>query len=882
MEVKDWFEEYRKIVIGAASARSEKYMIRCLMNNGRVQNIKWSKFLRQADHFKETKEEYGLRDGDRVYLLTPYIADALLSFAVLSVNHLTVVFGDPGIPKEELMYQMSCTEVSAVFIDPRLAPLLSGTGDVPIFSTFGLKSNMALIQEAKAKAENHEPTPESMAIIFSSGTTSRMKPVELTYKAIILSHRSTVSDATYNKGDEDIPSSLVFPVNHISGLAASMAVLQDGFTCATVENMDSASLVKLIHAFEPKTLSMVPKVLGLFIIRLEEELKKQGKYDVYLKLKQESCDARTKNGDRARGRELMTPFREAIFGRNMKNVYSGGGPCPSELAKDILDLGLNFIVNYSSTECGVPISQTDDSINDCYDSVGRIDRDPNVKIRINDPDENGIGEIYVDTAYIMKGYYNDPEKTDAAFDGDCFMTGDNGFIDNKGYLHISGRSKDSIMLESGKKVSPDDLETMLAPVMGPEILYSVAGVTDEESGYDRIHVFVAGSLSADEKMSIAQAIRSWQQREAKLYPIEDIHFIKELPKTSIGKVKRVKLREMVNSGELGESESDPKTAPARQEAAEPEDAGDGILDKVNSTVMRIAGLEKAPEGYEDLTQDLGIDSLAMLEICNEIENEFGVFIGSYMRVLPNTREIADYIADPVFQQMLEKKKKEQKYRFDAFEFPKPRTEEHREAFRRYIDGYRSKLNLEVRGLENIEKGEIYIFCPNHQTHADGLWVWMALGDKCPPLDSIGCMAKAEHLDNPESEFSMTVLGGIPVDREGNTMDSFRRSIDFIREGNCFLIHPEGTRTRNGRLGAFKPGAAQMSIDSGESIVPVVIDGGLDIWSYDMEEPEFEDHLTGEKRKLIITFCEPISPDAGSADEITAMARKAIAEKLSEE
>ena len=878
LEIKNSFEEYREKVLGAASDRPEKYMIRCLMTNGRIQNIKWSKFLRLAEKFRDTKERYGLRDGDRVYLLTPYTADALLSFAVLSVNHLTVVFGDPGIPKEELIYQTGCTEVSAVFADRKLIPALDGVTDVPVFSTFGLRNDMALVREAERPHTNFDRTPESLAIIFSSGTTSRMKPVEITYEAMLLSHKSTLKDATLEEGDADIPSILVFPMNHISGLAASMSVLQDGFTAATVEKLDSVSLVKMVSIFEPKTLSMVPKVLAMFINRLEEELRKQGKYELYLALKQKSCDAREKNGDRATGRKLMEPFRRSLLGKNMRNIYSGGGPCPPDLAKGILDLGFNFVVNYSSTECGVPIAQTDSGINDCYDCVGRADRDPNVRIKINMPDADGIGEIYVNSRYIMRGYYNDPEKTAEAFDGEWFRTGDNGYIDERGYLHISGRSKDSIMLESGKKVSPDDIEIMLMPLMGLEIPYSVVGVTDKDSGYDRIHIFIAGDLSAEKQASISGDIRSWQRTEAALYPVEGIHFIKELPRTSIGKIKRVKLREMIMSGEIPEETVSISAAPAGETAA----AGDSVLDRVNSIVARVAGLEKAPEGSEDLTEDLGLDSLAMLEICNEIENEFGVFIGSYMRVLPNTREIADYIGDPFFQQMLEERKKQQEEGFDAFEFPAPRTEEHRKAFESYLDKYRSELDFEVRGLENIEKGESYIFCPNHQTHADGLWVWLALGDKCPPLDSIGCMAKAEHLDDPESAFRMTVLGGIPVDRDGNTMDSFRRSIDYIREGNSFLIHPEGTRTRNGRLGEFKDGAAQMAIDSGVSIVPVAIDGGLDVWSYDMERPETKDPETGEKKKLRITFCRPISPDAGSAGKITAMVRRSIASNLPDE
>lgn len=111
------------------------------------------------------------------------------------------------------------------------------------------------------------------------------------------------------------------------------------------------------------------------------------------------------------------------------------------------------------------------------------------------------------------------------------------------------------------------------------------------------------------------------------------------------------------------------------------------------------------------------------------------------------------------------------------------------------------------------------------------------------------------------------------------MDSFKRAINFIREGNSFLIHPEGTRTRNGEMGPFKDGAAKMAIDTGVSIVPVAIEGGLAVWSADMEKPECRDPLTGEKKKVTITFCKPIQPNAGSTKEITSMIRERILQTL---
>lgn len=173
------------------------------------------------------------------------------------------------------------------------------------------------------------------------------------------------------------------------------------------------------------------------------------------------------------------------------------------------------------------------------------------------------------------------------------------------------------------------------------------------------------------------------------------------------------------------------------------------------------------------------------------------------------------------------------------------------------------------------EGRQYIFCPNHQTHFDGLFTWTALGDKCPDIDHFGCMSKAEHLDNWITRLMMKTLGGIPVERTGNTIDSTQRSINFVKEGNSFLIHPEGTRTRTGVLGPFKDGGTRIALETGMTIIPVAISGGYEIWPYDRTLPETRDKATGRKRILRITFCPEVETIGCSESEITAEIREKI-------
>ena len=188
------------------------------------------------------------------------------------------------------------------------------------------------------------------------------------------------------------------------------------------------------------------------------------------------------------------------------------------------------------------------------------------------------------------------------------------------------------------------------------------------------------------------------------------------------------------------------------------------------------------------------------------------------------------------------------------------------------------MDFRVEGLENVKEDKIYIFCPNHETHFDGLFVWTALGKKCPDIDHFGCMAKAEHLDHALTKLMMTTLGGIPVIRTGNTIDSTHRSINYIKEGNYFLIHPEGTRTRNGKLGPFKCGAAKIALDSGVSIIPVAIKGGYEIWPYNQTLPKCRDEHH-KKKVLRISFLEEVVTLGRNEEEITEEIRNKIVKSL---
>ncbi len=298
------------------------------MKNGSVLSLKYSRLAKLTESVGKLKKQYGLKDGDRVLLLEPVIADALISFLALAANHLTVVFADSGVPKNELTRLIEQTEVSAVFTDRKRLPLVSSKTDVPVFQCLGLKNELELIREAAASHPAYKPTPDSCAVIFSSGTSSQMKPVEITYKALYLSSRRNFHDIHLTKDQLKSPALMVYPMSHISGLACSFGFVISGITVASVENVDSSSLIKALHTFNPVSFGMVPKVLAIFTDKLHEQLSAKHILPLYKAMRRISSFLRVKHHSRQSDNDTFqtSTFRQesSCHSERRRSVYPRG------------------------------------------------------------------------------------------------------------------------------------------------------------------------------------------------------------------------------------------------------------------------------------------------------------------------------------------------------------------------------------------------------------------------------------------------------------------------------------------------------------------------------------------------------------------------------
>lgn len=169
------------------------------------------------------------------------------------------------------------------------------------------------------------------------------------------------------------------------------------------------------------------------------------------------------------------------------------------------------------------------------------------------------------------------------------------------------------------------------------------------------------------------------------------------------------------------------------------------------------------------------------------------------------------------------------------------------------------VRIETRGLENLPDDLPYILAANHETYVDGMWILSCLPKQL--FKRFTCIGAQDLLTRygPFGRIIMHVGRAIPINRFGNPIRALGAAQEALEQGNVLLIHPEGTRSRNGKLGRIQEGACFISKKSSAPVIPVFLDGAYEIFNRYMRFPSFRDKKTGGRHRLIIRFGKPLYP-----------------------
>ena len=289
-------------------------------------------------------------------------------------------------------------------------------------------------------------------ILFTSGTTGANKPVLLS-NANLAANMMNCIDVIRAKGDNTSMS--VLPMHHATEINTHI-MARIGCGRLTYINDNMRNMMVNIKIFKPDVITIVPRIATAFYKTIWAQAKKAGK-DEKLRKGIKLCNLLRKFGiDKTHDlfKDVYAPF-----GGNLNLIVCGGSMLNPVVIKGMNDLGIQIHNGYGITECGPLISMNADTLDE-HLSVGPAC--PGLEVKIENPDENGVGELCVRGKSVSHGYYKDPVATAAVFSEDGFFnTGDSARIDSKGRIILVGRKKNTIVLQSGKNISPEEVENVI-------------------------------------------------------------------------------------------------------------------------------------------------------------------------------------------------------------------------------------------------------------------------------------------------------------------------------------------------------------------------------------------------------------------------------------
>lgn len=342
-----------------------------------------------------------------------------------------------------------------------------------------IRNGRKLVCAGDRRFTDAEINAEEMSVLlFTSGTTGIAK-------GVMLSHRNICEDlmsapTLLNVNTWDIFFS-VLPVHHTYECTCGFLMpLYKGAAIAYCEGLKH--IVKNLQEIRPTMFLAVPLIFENLYKNIMKNIRKQNKEGLVRKVI--AVNKFTSKIGIDLNKKLLKDILN-VFGGRMRVMISGGAAIDPEILEFLNDLGFIAVQGYGLTECAPMAALNPDRRKYMRNkSVGHIL--PGMEVKIEDKNEDGIGEICIKGPNVMLGYYNMPEETAKVIIDGWFHTGDLGYVDEEDFIYITGRKKNVIITKNGKNVFPEELEYYLAKV--PYIAESMVWAQEDDAGQDTVIV----------------------------------------------------------------------------------------------------------------------------------------------------------------------------------------------------------------------------------------------------------------------------------------------------------------------------------------------------------------------------------------------------------
>ena len=745
----------------------------------RYQRWSYSQLWEGTGQVASMLQQKGLKKGDRVVLWGHNCPQWVLAFFGCMRAGVIVVPLDLRSTSDFVEGVASKTRPRIAFVS-RLTPQTHQELGLPEVYLEELEE----LCQGLPPSQNVDVASEDLVeIMFTSGTTGDPKGVMLTHGNLLANLEAT---SQYVPGSSSDRLLSILPLSHMfEQMGGLLMALRCGANVTYPTSRRPTVLFKTMQERKVTLLLLVPQALDLFMKGIEREIRRQRKERLW------HLSLKVARYTPFRLRRLLFRQVHQRFGSRLERVFTGGAALDPEVGAKWELLGVKIVQGYGATEAS-PVISCHTFRRPRYDSVGLPL--PGVEVRISED-----GEILVRGPNVTPGYWEAPEQTASTFAGDWYKTGDLGFFDEQGFLHIKGRKKDMIVLANGQNVFPEDIEAVLKK--HPEVTDAVVVGLPKTSDVEVHAAFLLQDAAA------AREVISWANRQLAdhqqirgftVWPDEDF------PRTHTLKVRKAVVVDVLKGATPAASAAVPAPtgAPAETRSLEQLVAEVGGLPLEQVTPEKALGL------------DLNLDSLGRVELLSAIEEELGVYLDE-SQIEPGTTlgQLKGMVEQGGSGAV-------------APSFPRWGMSWWcrmlRGAFQRALvfSLLTMTYRLRVTGKENLQSvGGPVLFAANHNLYFDSGLIIKAIPSRWRRRLAIA--ADAGLWRNPVWAVINPLLGnGFPFSKEGSVRASLDNLGRILDDGWSVLIYPEGELTIGGPVQPFMSGTGLMAVEGKIPVVPL--------------------------------------------------------------
>lgn len=458
------FSSIREMLLMAVNEDGEKIAYKFKNPDGTVREVTYIEFHQTVEALGAALTEMGF-GSSHMAIVSENRYDWIVAYLTALCSAGVFVPIDRQLTTKEKLHLLTDSESEVVFFSKQYMPwFVENKASLPNIKAFicfdidedtdGIISYKRLIADgAKLDKTAYDSLKsdenELKMLVYTSGTTGIAK-------GVMLSEHNLVSGVYYGLQVSRIYDTAlsILPYHHTYESVCDILVNIHSHATLCI-NAVMRELVSDMQLYHPTNIYIVPAIAEFIYFLIMKNLKEKGKLKTFRKGVKISRAALKIGIDL---RPKLFAELHNLFGGKLRKIVCGGAPIRPEMGEFFNDIGIPMTGGYGITECSPLVSVNDESSNDFHTAGHRL---ACLQWRIDEPNEEGIGEIAVKGDVVMLGYYKMPEKTAEVIRDGWFFTGDYGYITPDDQICITGRKKNIIVLSNGKNIYPEEIENLI-------------------------------------------------------------------------------------------------------------------------------------------------------------------------------------------------------------------------------------------------------------------------------------------------------------------------------------------------------------------------------------------------------------------------------------